>query len=203
MAVTRIDIIDAALLRIGAEPVQTENTPEAETHIAIFDSVTGFCLSSSPWTWNTIIRNLPRLSAPPARYWTYQFELPADMLGTPRALYDSSSCERPFTRWEVMDGRIATDAANVWLEMDKRSLPSVWPGYFVELIQVALMAEFALSIREDSTMRERLMQQAFGTPSEMRQGGLMGIALGIDAQSKPSPTLNLGANPLLSARFER
>jgi hypothetical protein len=203
VAVTRIDLIDAALLRIGAEPVMTESTDEAKAHIAIFDSLTGFCLSACPWTWNTVTRRLVRLSDPPQRYWKYQFEIPADMLGTPRAAYDSAGCERPFTRWEMMDGRLLSDAGDVWLEMDKRSAPAAWPGYFQELVQVALMAEFALSIREDGTLRERLTQQAVGTPQEARQGGLMGVAMGIDAQSKPSYTLNIGANPLASARFER
>jgi hypothetical protein len=203
MAMTRIDLIDGALLRIGAEPVMSESVPEALANIAIFDSIVGFCLSAAPWGWNTVTRRLVRLSDPPQRYWKHQFELPGDMLGTPRAAYDSASCERPFTRWELMDGRLMSEAADVWLEMDKRSEPAAWPGYFVELIQVAMMAELALSIREDRGLYERLHEKAFGTPSEMRQGGLMGIALGIDAQSKPSYTLNIGANPLASARYER
>ncbi len=202
MATTRIDLIDSALMRIGSQPMQSEAAPNAAQLLSIYDSITGYCLSANPWSWNTVTRQLPRLSAPPLRYWRYQFEKPADMLGTPRAVYASSDCRVPFTGFELNNGVVEANVENIWLKHDRRSQPVDWAGYFQELIQVALMAEFALSVREDKTLREALHQQAFGTPSEMRQGGLMGVAMGIDAQAKPSPVLNIGgSNPLLDARF--
>jgi hypothetical protein len=201
MATTRIDLIDSSLMRIGAQPMQSESAPNAEQQLAIYDSITGYCLSANPWSWNTVTRPLARLSEAPARYWSYQYELPEDRLGTPRAVFNAADCRLPFTGFELDDGVLKTNAAAIWLRHDKRSQPIDWPGYFQELIQVALMAEFALSVREDRTLRDSLHQQAFGTPSEMRQGGLMGVAMGIDAQAKPSPVLNLGANPLIAARF--
>jgi len=202
VAQTRIDMIDTSLMRIGAEPLQNEAAPGAELHIAIFLSITGFCLSANPWSWNTVTRRLARLSAPPERYHAYQYTLPSDMLGTPRAVY-ADLAGQSTTRFELNNGVLETDAPDIWLKHDKRSEPDVWPGYFIELIQVALMAEFALSVREDRTLRDQLTEQAFGTPREMRQGGLMGVAMGIDAQSKPSKVLRVGSNPLISARFER
>lgn len=197
---TRIDLIDAALVRIGDEPLQSEAAPGAETHLAIFDSVTGYCLSANPWSWNTVTRQLPRLADAPPRYWKYQFEKPADMLGAPRAFYQNGECRTPFTDVELNDGTVQANVGALWLKHDKRSAPDAWPGYFVELIQVALMSQFALSVREDKALMQTLDQQAFGTPSEMRQGGLMGIAMGIDAQGKPSPVVGLGRNALLAAR---
>jgi len=203
VAQTRIDLIDAALMRMGAEPLQSEAAPGAELHIAIFLSITGFCLSANPWSWNTVTRRLSRLSAPPERHWPYQYTLPPDMLGTPRAVYADAS-GIPTTRFELNNGVLEAEAPDIWLKHDKRSEPDVWPGYFTELIQVALMAEFALSVREDRGLRDLLTEQAFGTPREMRQGGLMGVAMGIDAQSKPSKVLRVSENnPLLTARFGR
>jgi hypothetical protein len=201
MALTRIDMIDASLMRIGAEPLQSEAAAGADTHIAIFDSVSGYCLSANPFSWNTVTRKLVRLTAAPLRYWKYAFEKPSDMLGAPRAFYDNATCRVQFTEVELNDGVIQTNVTDLWMKMDKRSPVDQWPGYFVELIQVALMSQFALSVREDRALMVTLDQAAFGTPSENRQGGLMGVAMGIDAQGKPSPVVAMGRNPLTSARL--
>lgn len=203
MAVTRIDLIDGALLEIGAEPVMSESAPEAMLPLAVYNSLVRFTLSVNPWHWNTVTRRLVRLSAPPERYWKYQFERPSDMLGAPRAYYDNAECRSPFVRVELMDGTIQSDAENLWMEMDKESAPATWPGYFLHLMQVALKSHFALSVREDRALHVELREQAFGTKSENYQGGLMGVALGQDAQGKPAAVLNMGSNPLLSARYER
>lgn len=202
MALSRIDVIDTALVQIGAEPLQSESAVDAATHIRAFDSIAGYCLSINPWHWNTVTRQLVRLSAAPLRYWRFQFERPADMLGAPRAYYDSADQRSPFTDVELLDGAIQTNAAQLWMTMDRQSSPDMWPAYFVTLIETALQARFALSIREDAVLADRLEQRAFGLPSEHRRGGLMGIALDIDAQSKPSPVIAEGRNPLVSARWE-
>lgn len=202
MALSRIEIIDTALVALGAEPLQSESAAGSDTHIKTFDSIVGYCLTVNPWHWNTVTRQLPRLSEAPLRYWRYQYERPADMLGAPRAYYNSSTCRQPFTDVELNDGTIQTNAEQLWLKHDKRSAPATWPAYFVTLIETALQARFALSIREDATLANLLEQRAFGTPQEMRRGGLMGVALDIDAQAKPSPKIGEGRNPLISARWE-
>jgi len=202
VALSRIEVIDTSLVQIGAEPLQSESAAGAETHILTFNSIVGYCLSMNPWHWNTVTRQLPRLDAAPLRYWRYQYERPADMLGAPRAYYASADGRQPFTDVELNDGTIQTNAEQLWLKMDKRSTPDTWPAYFVTLIETALQARFALSVREDSALSERLEQRAFGTPQEDRRGGLMGQALGLDAQSKPSPRINMGRDPFTSARWE-
>ncbi len=202
MLLDRIGLIDTALVQIGAEPLQSESAAGADTHIKTFDSIAGYCLSVNPWGWNTVTRQLVRLAEPPPRYWPYQYERPADMLGAPRAYYNSAERREAFTDVELNDGTIQTTAEQLWLKMDKRSSPDTWPAYFVTLIDVALQARFARSIREDNSLASTLEQLAFGSPSENRRGGLMGQALDIDAQSKPSPRIGMGRDPLNSARYE-
>jgi hypothetical protein len=202
VALSRIELIDTALVQIGSEPLQSESAAGAETHILTFESLTGYCLSVNPWHWNTVTRKLVRLADPPPRYWPYQFERPADMLGAPRAYYNSAASREPFTEVELNDGTIQTTAEQLWLKMDRRSPPDTWPAYFVTLIETGLQARFARSIREDNTLASTLEQLAFGNPSENRRGGLMGQALDIDAQAKPSPRIGMGRNPLISARWE-
>lgn len=197
---TRLEIIDAALERMGSAPLGDEAAPGASTHLAIWAGVTGFLLAANPWSFNTVTRQLARLTAPPALHYPYQFELPADMLGAPRAVFDRADCRTPYTLWEILDGALAAEAGALWLRFDRQPDPARWPGYFVELVTQAIMSELALSVREDAVLRERLRQDCFGTPSELGMGGLMGAAMMLDSQGKPSPRIQMGPDPFTSAR---
>jgi hypothetical protein len=197
---TRLEIIDAALERMGEEPLGDEAAPGAATHLKVWSGVTGYILAANPWSFNTVTRKLTRLTDPPELFYAYQFTLPHDMLGAPRAIYDRADCKTPYTRWEILDEVLLADAAELWLKMDKQPNPARWPGYFAELVTLALMSEFALSIREDPVLRERLRGDCYGTPSEGGTGGLMGQAMTLDSQGKPSTRIQLGSDPFTSSR---
>jgi hypothetical protein len=197
---TRIDIIDAARGSLGAAPLMTESAPGADPHLRAFEAIAGYALSCYPWRFNTVVRRLSRLSQAPARYWAYQFEKPSDLLGSARAYYDSAEGKHPYMRVELLDGTIQTDAPDLWIHMDKRSAPDTWPSWFQEFMRQAMRCEMALSIREDTTLYKTLWAEVYGTPSEMRMGGLLGDCMTIDAQSSPSEVLGHGSNPLIDVR---
>jgi hypothetical protein len=197
---TRLEIIDKALVRMGEEPLGDETAPGADAHLAVWDGVTGLILGVNPWSFNTVTRQLARLTDPPPMFYTYQYQLPADMLGAPRAVYDKPDCKTPYTQFEVLNETLCANAETLWLKMDKQPAPARWPAYFVELVTRAMMSEFALSIREDPVLRERLRGECFGTPQEMGTGGLMGQAMVLDSQGKPSPKIQMGSDPFTSAR---
>lgn len=198
---TRIALIDGALMRIGAEPLQVETAQGAETHIAVYDSVLRFIVSAHPWSFTTVTRRLSRLTAAPSQHWNYQYQMPTDMIGGPRAVFKVSDKRQPFHDYELVGSALATNEAEIWLQYQR--LPEIvyWPGYFVELLTVALMAEYALSVREDAVLRERLRGDAFGSPQALGYGGLMGLARAHDGMSKPSPSLSEGESPLIDARY--
>lgn len=198
---TRMDIIDAARGSLGAQPLMIEQAPGADPHLRAFDAIAGYALSCYPWRFNTVTRRLSRLSQAPTRYWPYQFEKPSDLLGSPRGYYDSPAAQHAYTRVELLDGTIQADVPDLWIHMDKRSTPDTWPAYFQEFMRQAMRCEMALSIREDGTLYRSFFAEVYGTPSEMRMGGLLGDCMTIDAQSGPSEVLNLGSNPLIAARF--
>jgi hypothetical protein len=56
-------------------------------------------------------------------------------------------------------------------------------------------------VREDRPLHDRLYQKAFGTPQQMGQGGLYGMAMESDAQGVPSTPIAGGVNPLIDVRF--
>lgn len=198
---TRIDIINRQLLRIGSEPLQSEQADGADSHLAIYDSVLEDLISRYPWTFCTMTRRLVQKSQAPAQRWLYAYALPSDMLGSPRAVYDSESRRAPLTDFELSTGELQADAASVWMTFQTKPSPVFWPGYFRELVVLAGAAEMALSVREDKTLRDVLRNDCYGTPSQMGEGGLFGQAKNYDAQSKPSPVVAEGVNPLIAVRY--
>jgi hypothetical protein len=198
---TRLDLIKRAQMRIGDEPLTSETAPGADTYISIFDSVRDNLLSLYPWTWSTVTRRLTRLAAKPAQHWQHYFQLPSDMIGAPRAVFASDEQRTPFTVYELTENRLAADVETIWMRYTKRADIGLWPGYFVELNDTVLRSEFSLSIAEDRGKYQALREIAFGSESMVGQGGLFHLATSLDAQSKPSPIIAEGSNPLIAARY--
>lgn len=198
---TRITLIDRALVRIGADPLGSESAPGAETHIATYQDVIEDLLTRHPWHFNTQVRQLNRLQAQPDQHWAYAYELPTEMLGSPRAVYDRPECRRPFTDYELFEERqLRTNAEAIWLKFQKATSPVYWPGYFRSLVVLNLMAELALAVREDAVLRDRLRQDCFGPPQMQGHGGKLAEARALNDMASPSPVLSEGENPLIDAR---
>lgn len=197
----RLTLIQRAQARIGDEPIRSEDDPGADTHIAIYDGTVEDLLSRYPWTFATVTRRLTRLGVTPDAHWPYYYQLPSEMIGAARAVYDRDDCKVPYTRYELTENRLATDAENVWLRFTKAVNAQFWPGYFTELLTVVVMSHFALSIREDSVLHTRLQEVAFGPPHMLGEGGLFAQAKNMDAQAQPSPKVAEGSSPLVAARF--
>ncbi len=197
---TRLELIKSAQVRVGDEPITSETDAGADTYSAIYDSVRDDILSRYPWSFATVTRRLTRLAAVPEAHYKHYYQLPSDMLGAPRAAYDSATLRNPFVGYGLTENRLETDAEEVWLKYTIRPEPTLWPGYFVELVRVAMMSEIAMSVREDGVLYSRLREVAFGGERLMGQGGLFAQAKDIDSQSKPSAIIAEGTNPLVDVR---
>lgn len=199
---TRIALINECLVLNGSNPLVSESAPGADTHIACFNRATELILSAHPWYCNSYIRQLNRNSAPPEAHWRYEFSLPAELIGAPRAFYDRKDCRQPTTQFELFGPRqVRTDHEILWCRGPWNVAPSYWPGYLREVITLLIRSELALSTREDRVLRDKLRQDAIGTPSEAMQGGLLAAARSLDDMAKPSPVIADGNNPLISARY--
>lgn len=197
----RITMLNRALLRIGEVPLVSEADPGAPVHLAVYDSVLER-MASHPWTFFKATRRLARLATAPGQLWTYAFQMPTDRLGPIRALYASAdTTRRPTTAYDIVGDQIHSDEAELWASLLVASGPERWPGDFRECFTTALMAELALSVREDRVLHDRLWTKAFGTPQEMGLGGIYGAALSNDNQSTPSVVIGGGGNPLIDVRY--
>lgn len=197
---TRIEMINRALQRIGEDPLQSEAVPGAGPYLAVYQSMIEL-FAAQPWSFGMTTRRLPRLSLRPEQHWTYAFQLPAAMMASLRAVYPSAECRTPTTSYDIeADGRLLTDHPDVWIKYRSIADPARWPGDFREAFTLGLMSELALTIREDRQLRDKLRQDAFGSPSDGGVGGALGTALANDNQALPSTVVGAGVNPLLDVR---
>lgn len=201
----RIDIINNALVRLGAAPIQSETLTGTDAYVMIYDTVIGALVSRYPWSFQTKFAQLGRLLTPPLSQWQYGYQLPADLLGTPRAVYASVPTgggwpELPVTAFEIMGDTLFTNETQIWLRYTFALSPARWPGYFTELAVMALAAEYAISVREDAALRNSIRTDVYGSSREQGEGGMLAEAKAIDASSQPSRTLSV-VNPLTAGRY--
>lgn len=198
---TRIHIINLAVVDIGQTPVANIVDPPGDTYALQFDHHIGALVSSYPWTFQTTLQQLSRLSAVPETHWLYAFQLPAEMEGALRAVYPDSQCLQPTQAFEIRGRTLYSNWPELWARFTNPLDPTNWPPYFVALAVLVLKAQFALSIREDRTLARDFTEQIYGPPSMMGEGGMLATAKAIDASGKPSDVLRIGSNPLTAVRF--
>lgn len=194
----RIDRINNALVRIGALPVLSDDIPAARPHVEIHDAVLGR-LASQPLSFLRSTRRLVQRDGKPEGIWLYAYDMPAESMGPPRAVYYDLDLD-PLQEWDIEETRLLANKPQIWATITTLANVARWPGDFVELVNLGLMAEFALSVREDRALHDRIYQKAFGTPRENGMGGLFATVLENDAQGTPSTPVGGGYNPLVDVR---
>lgn len=195
----RITMLNRALLRIGAEPLVTEADAGAPAHLAVYDSVLER-MAAHPWSFFKQTRQLVRDSTAASSLWVYSYALPSDRMAPPRAVYASSASRQSTTAYDLIGDKLCTDHETIWITYLALQSYERWPGDFREAFTTALMAELALSIREDRALHDRLYVKAFGTPAQGGMGGLFAAALDNDSQGIPSTPIGGGVNPLIDVR---
>ncbi len=197
----KIGVINRALSRIGCLPIQSEAAPgpAGPGVIHTYDAVLDDLLSKYPWHFTKRFSALSRVAATSSG-WRWGYTLPPGRLALPRGYYETSAADRPLTRFQIAETTVMTDTDTLYAEWQVRPDPAQWPGHFTELVTLALAAEYALEIREDQALRERLRRDVYGPPDFQGEGGQFKVSSDLDAQSAPSPQPAGGANPLTDIR---
>lgn len=196
---SRIEQINVALYRIGNQPLIDETDPAAPQHIAIYESLLKR-MAAHPFSFFKSLVRLVRLATPPIAHFSYAYQMPSDRIGAPRGVYADQEKRKPVTDYDINGDQILTDHENIWIACSRLRGPEYWPGDFAETFTLAMMAELALSVREDRALHDRLYQKAFGTPQQNGVGGLFQTALENDSQGTPSTVVGGGVNPLIDVR---
>jgi len=199
---TKLSICSDALIMLGATPLSSfaTGTDEAQVAYRLYDDVRDTLLMQYPFSWTLKKVKLAQLADAPINEWKYKYQLPGDILGNPRAVFNTSSVGgRPVRDFEIYAGGVYTNLEEVWIDYQFRPEPAIFPPYFVRLLRTALAAEFAEPITDQITKAEYYHGKAYGSPSENMRGGLMRVAINIDGASQPSQ--NIQEFPIADIRY--
>lgn len=172
-----------------------------ETAGAIYGTLVPALLIRGQWQFNTATVRLSRLTAAPLSRWAYAFDLPADRLGNPLAVYFDKTARSGETRYEYFEGQLWCDAEEAYVTYQRApNSPASWDPLFRDFATYALAAEYALDIGEDRSRYETLKIAAYGSLDESRIGGKLALALAREMVTTPPPVLMSHGGPLLAAR---
>ncbi len=189
---TKLSICSDALIMLGASPLSSfaDGTDEAQVADRLYDDVQDTLLMQYPYSWTIKKIKLAQLSDTPINEWKHKYALPNDILGNPKAVFNTSAVGgRPVRDFEIYSGGFYTDYPEVWIDYQFRPDASLFPQYFVRLLKTALAAEFAEPITDQITKADYFHNRAYGSPSDNMRGGLVRVAINIDGADRPAQTI--------------
>ncbi|MGG7535352.1 hypothetical protein [Rhizobium sp. 12,4] len=200
--IDKATIINWALGDIGAGPMfSTDDDSDLALQIEnawqkTFDS----CFGMHDWTFARVTARMERLAETPSNGWAYGYQLPGDRIGNPLAYRcGPSQSDRIIRDFTLQGGNFYSIEQQAWAVYKAAVDPETWEPSFRAAFVTALSASLAVPVWQDEDMRDRLLQQAFGTPSMQGTGGTFGRLMAQDKASAPIGEQNLLTNDPLTA----
>jgi len=203
---TKLTICNDALLMLGAAEMTsfTEGTDSAKICDRLYDDLKKYILSIYPWSFAKKKVQLARTSDTPTTEWQYAYALPADIIGTPKALFQTSTAgalpQTEFELYYIDQQRLLTNYDTVFIDYVADVDESRFPEFFVYMLRHALAADFAEPLTDQITKADYFRALAFGTPAENGRGGLFRQCTQADAQGQRSQQLGNNSFDLIEVR---
>jgi hypothetical protein len=159
MSLTAIELCSAALVKIGARPIQTFDEPSAEAEVAkrLYTLNLDALLSAHPWSFTlSQLELVPEPEAPQADF-AYGFTLPADCLKVLSAGVGGSGRGLVY---RVQGGQLLANASAITITYQRRVAEEALPAFFLPALLARLAAEFCLPLTEGTARAESLYQLA-------------------------------------------
>ena len=185
---TAVSICSDALILLGAKPISSFNdgTDESNTCDRLYPDIRDMTLSMYKWTFAYKKMLLARLVTTPVNEWRYEFQLPGDRLGNPRAAYTTTSVgARPFKEWEIAGDKLYANEQTIVIDYPYQTPEFAMPQYFVQLLKYMMAWHLAMPITEVDNKAAYWQGVAIGSPGENGRGGYFRQAMNIDAQGNP------------------
>jgi hypothetical protein len=186
---TGVSICSDALLMLGAKAISSFNdgTDESSVCDRLYPDVRDSTLVMYPWSFSVKKVKLARLITTPNSVWSYEFQLPGDRLGNPRAVYQSATPGSPVQKdWEIQGDKLLTNLDTIYIDYQYSVGEFAMPQYFVQLLKYMMAWHLALPITEQSDRAQYWQQVAVGAIGENGRGGYIRTAMNIDGQGQPS-----------------
>ena len=172
-----VGICNKALLLLGAEPITSfsDGSAAGAACSTIYNEISLTTQGMYHWSFTLKKANLSRGTLTPNSEWTYEYNLPSDMLnGVPRAVRTSSLAgANLYKNWEIGQSQngstvLFTEAADIFIDYQK-----------------AVAAEV---ITDQTTKTDYWRAVALGTPGDNQRGGFFRQACSIDSSGQ-TPTV--------------
>lgn len=183
MASSKLDVVNQALVRIGASKVASLSDAEAEAVVAsqLYDTIVSCALTETIWYFalgGALLAEIDTSAEPyvPFERFDRVFQLPTDVI---RVLGLES-----LGRFRLAGDRLYSNekAPRLVYVKDVSQTPSLWQPYFTNFVVHELAGAFAISITDTAARAEIYIQQA---------QVLKRRAMGIDAQQTPPEVYEL------------
>jgi len=186
---TDIKICSDALLMLGANPISsfTEGTDEANTCDRLYPDIKIKTMATYPWSFSFKKVQLSRLITTPANEYKYEYQLPSDIIGRPRAVYDTDSTyAQPRRDYTIQGSKILTNYEKVYVDYQYNVPEYALPHFFVQLLKYQMAWHLAIPITDQLDRSDYWRVITQGTPGENGRGGYMRTAMTIDGQGQPT-----------------
>lgn len=187
-----LSICSDALIMLGANPISsfTEGTDEASICDSLYPDVRDQALMVYPWTFSFKKTQLARLVTTPTNEFQYEYQLPADRLGSPRAVYNSGGLnQHPITSYRIIGNKLLTNQEVIFIDYQYYTPETEMPVWFIQLLKYLTAWHIALPITDQTEKAAYWQSVAVGSPSENGRGGYMRTAMNIDGQNQPTNSI--------------
>jgi hypothetical protein len=185
---TDVTICSDALVLLGAAAITslTDGSDTADACNRLYPDLKNHLLTVYPWSWSLKKVQLSKDSTDPVNEWDNAFNFPADLIGSPIAVFDSSaSGTRPRRYgWEIYGTQLFTNLDTIYIDYQATVTEANMPAYFVRFLRVALASEIAITVTDQATKADYFRAQAYGSPGESGRGGLLREAMNIDGRGQ-------------------
>lgn len=185
---TGISICSDALILLGAKAISSFNdgTDEANAADRLYPDVRDSTLMMYPWSFAYKKVQLAQLITTPTTEWRYEYQLPGDRLGNPRAVYTTSTPNaRPFKEWEIQGEKLLTNETSIYVDYPYQTPEYAMPQYFVQLLKYMMAWHLAYPITEQQDKAAYWQNVAVGGASENGRGGYFRQAVNMDGHGQP------------------
>ena len=184
-----LSICSDALLMLGANAISSfnEGTDAANISDRLYPDLKNQSLLVYPWSFSFKKVKLSRLITTPTTEYRYEYQLPGDRLGPPRAIFTSSSPgQRPSKEYRIFQDKLLTDYEEVWIDYQYAVQEFEMPVYFVQLLKYMMAWHLSYPITDQDSKAQYWQGVAVGSPSENGRGGYMRTAIQMDGQGQPT-----------------